>query len=135
MGLRVIMGFGAIFAAATPVVLLMAAVGVGDFSVAGRELPSHQWLRVAGPTFALAGVLFAAASYGISRGRGWARVPLMALWPMLAGMAFLGYSRGTLWPRAVAQTVAEAVFFFIVCYWYLYRKPNVRAYFDELRMM
>jgi hypothetical protein len=133
VGLRVLMLFGALFAAGTPVLLSLAALGVGEFRIGPRVVDAATWLRVAAPLFALAGLLFAATSYGIARRRAWSRRPLLALWPAIAAYAAAGFALGAVRRPELLQALADAAVLGAASYWYLYRKRNVRAYFQALR--
>jgi hypothetical protein len=110
-------------------VLLGALFDVGEFSLDGQAVSGPEFLRVAGPTFVILGLLFIAIAWALWRNKSWAR-PLMMFYWLAISVLLLALSWGT--PEGVAQalgTVASLAPLAIVAWWYLYRKQNVVSYF------
>jgi O-antigen/teichoic acid export membrane protein len=111
--------------------LALAPFDVGSYTIGDEQVSGPEFLRRAGLLFGAIGALLAAISVGLFRGRAWAR-PLMMIYWAVTAVALVAASWvdsaddpadlvGGLVVTAVAAGIA---------WWYLYRKPNVVAYFD-----
>ena len=107
----------------------LAPCDVGEFSYNGRAVSGPEFLRLAGPTFAVVGGLFAAIGWGLWRNKPWAR-PLIMLWWFALIVLVIAVSWGTPEGRIEALgTLATLVPLAVIAWWYLYRKENVVTYF------
>ena len=102
------------------------------YSVGGRPVTRGEWMRMAAPLFAASAAWFGAAAVGLWRGRRWGRACVVAAFATVGAYALGGLATATM-PAALAwRAVAEAGVMGGAAWWYLYRKPNVAAYFDSL---
>jgi len=115
---------GAIF-----VVLLIAApFNAGSYSINGEAVSGPEFLRRVGLTWGVMGILLASIGIGLLRDAPWSR-PLMIIYWLAVGvsMAFTGgSSAGDTFAGVLTSLVAAGI-----AYWYLYVKPNVRAYYES----
>lgn len=110
-------------------VLLLAPFDIGEFTHNGQAISGPQFLRVAGPTFVVVGLLFVAIGWGLWRTKWWARPLIMFYWLAIT-VIIIAVSWGT--PEGLTQalgTLASVVPLAAIAWWYLYRKENVVAYF------
>jgi hypothetical protein len=107
--------------------LLFAPFDLGTYTIGEDVVSGPEFLRRAGVMFVLSGGLLVAIGVGLWRVRQWVR-PLMIgywlLWPLLA----LADAES-----GVEDVVGAFVFAALaagIAVWYLYRKSNVRTYFE-----
>lgn len=99
----------------------------------GERVTRDEWLHLAAPLVAVIGIWMALVSYGLARRKTWSRHLVIAMFSLII---FYGSILGALhlihqpimW-RAIANgTLAGGA-----SVWYFYFKPNVAAYFRELK--
>ena len=115
---------GAIFA----VLLIAAPFNAGSYSIDGEAVTGPEFLRRVGLMMGVIGILLASIGIGLLRDKPWSR-PLMIIYWLAVGvsMAFTGgTSAGDMFTGVLTSLVAAGI-----AYWYLYVKPNVRAYFES----
>jgi len=120
--------WGSLFAG--PIFLLMLLLAVfdrGTFTVDGDVVSGPEFLRRAGWIFATVGGLLLAIGIGLWRERSWVRPLMVAYWLAFALFAFVSPGGDG---ADVALSVVTGVAVAGVAAWYVYGKPNVRAYFD-----
>ena len=114
---------GALFASS----LATAPFNVGTYSINGEPVSGPEFLRQAGFSFALVGALSLAIAFGLWRERTWVR-PLMLLYWLSFPLSVLttgAWDWASLMGALVMAGIAAGI-----AGWYLYARPNVRAYFD-----
>ncbi|HEX4600997.1 MAG TPA: hypothetical protein VH116_06370 [Gemmatimonadales bacterium] len=122
----------AAFAAGAGLLLVLAALGVGSFGIAGRPVTSGEWLRVAGPLFLSMGVLMAVIAYGFRARKRWSRHVVMVLWTTVAVYGVAVGVTGRV-PAALAWRAAlQALGLGALAAWYFYRNADVVGYFRSL---
>jgi hypothetical protein len=113
---------------------LLTAVGLAQITDPdGVVTDLHRFRLVASTLFLVLGIALLTIAWGFWAERVWSRHVTVAFWPACA--------LGTLWLLSVTDGVeggllfsaSAALFFALVAAWYFYVKPDVRAYFDELR--
>ena len=122
----------AAFAAGAGLLLVLAALGIGSFGIAGRPVARGEWLRVAGPLFLSTGTLMGVIAYGFRARKRWSRHVVMVLWTTVAvyGVA-VGVTGGV--PVVLAwRVVLQAFGLGALAAWYFYRNADVVAYFRSL---
>ena len=107
--------------------LLFAPFDAGSFSIDGESVSGPEFLRRAGWLFAIVGGILVAIGVGLWRNHTWVRRVMLAYWVVVPLIASADGSSST-------EDFVVAVVLAILCGgiagWYLYRKPNVRAYFE-----
>lgn len=106
--------------------LFLAPFDVGTYTVGDEVVSGPEFLRRGGWMFAVIGGLLLAIGVGLWRERAWVRPLMVVYWLSLALLAFTDADGGA--GDAVAA-IAFAVLWAGIAAWYVYRKPNVRAYF------
>ena len=118
-----------LFASAMILVLLLAApFDAGSFNINGQEVSGPEFLKQAGWLFGAVGVLLATIGIGLLRDAPWSR-PLMLVYWLLIPLSLLLSD-----PIGAVDIAGVSVFTALgagVAWWYLYRKSNVRAYFES----
>jgi hypothetical protein len=115
---------GAIF-----VVLLIAApFNAGSYSINDEPVTGPEFLRRVGLMLGVMGILLASIGVGLLRDKPWSR-PLMIIYWLAVGVSVAftgGTSAGDIFAGVLTPLVAAGI-----AYWYLYVKPNVRAYYES----
>ena len=107
--------------------LLLAPFGVGTYTIGEELVSGPEFLRRAGWLFGAIGCLLLAIGVALWKEWPWARPLMVAYWGAVGLVSFAG-------PGAAASDVLGGLLFAVLggtaAAWYLYRKPNVRAYFE-----
>lgn len=117
-----------LFAAGIILLLLISApFDVGSYSINGQPVSGPEFLRRAGWLFGVVAVVLGAIGIGLLIERPWSRQLMLAYW-LLIPLALL------LDDDVTAEELFAMSFFTAlgagIAWWYLYRKTNVRAYFE-----
>ena len=108
--------------------LVLAPFNAGSYSINDEAVSGPEFLRREGLTFGLIGILLAAIGVGLLRDAPWTRQLMVAYWVAVAlSFAFTGGSG----PGDTLAGVLMALVSAGIAYWYLYQKPNVRAYYES----
>ena len=122
--------FGSFFVGALFTLLsLLAPFDIGSFSIEGETVSGPEFLQRGGWLMALIGIVLLAIGVGIWREREWARFLMVAFWfsYVLAGLMEIHGDLVNVISACIGAAIGASV-----AGWYLYRKPNVRAYYDAL---
>jgi hypothetical protein len=96
--------FAALVSAGMFLSILLAIYGIGPAIIGGERVTRTEWLHIATPLVAVIGILMALVSYAFVSQNPWSR-----------------------------HLVITMFVFGAASVWYFYIKPNVAAYFRELR--
>lgn len=107
--------------------LLLAPFDLGTFSIGDEVVSGPEFLRRGGWIFAVVGGLLLAIGVGLWRERPWARPLMVGYWLSFALLALTDAESGV---GDLAGAAAFGVVGAGVAAWYVYRKPNVRSYFE-----
>ena len=117
------LGGGALFL----FMLLLAPFDAGTYTIGDEVVSGPEFLRRAGWVFAAAGALLVTIGIGLWRERPWVRPLMVAYWGATGLLALAG-------PNVDAEALTSGLLFAAFgaagAAWYLYGKPNVRAYFE-----
>jgi len=126
--------FGALCLLALP----LAAIGIGQYSIDEEQVSPNDFLIHAGPIFAIIGGILVVISFAIASRKEWSRSLMMIFWLATTASAA---TRTFVQINAVSREAAVIAALFASCpsliavavaWWYLYRKPNVVAYYASL---
>lgn len=118
---------GAIAAGLTLMPLLGAE---GEYTINRRLVSREEFLARAVPIMAAWAVVLLAFAWAVWRRRAWARPVALGFWPLYA---IFGWRIGQPSRAGAVAFSLVSLGMLAVTAWYLYRKPNVRAYYDALR--
>jgi hypothetical protein len=119
------------FGAFTLLLLVLAPFNAGTYTINGEEVTGAEFLRSAGPLFAVLGIAALAIAYAIWQERAWSRWAIVAFWvAQLAGAVGLGWADGGI--GGAAGAVASLLLVVTLVAWYLFGKENVVAYYQSL---
>jgi hypothetical protein len=131
--IRILIWFAAFACAAMCLSILLAVFDVGPRIMGGERVTRSEWLHIAAPLVAIIGILMALISLGLASRKPWSRhlVILMFALVFIHGSIFgaLNLIHRTIMWRALVDSAV----FGGASVWYFYFKPNVAAYFRELK--
>lgn len=106
---------------------LLAPLNIGTYSISGEEMPGPQFLLRGGWLMGVLGGLLLGIAVGLLRDRPWARPLMLLYWMAFALLALIGdgFDIAALMASALVMIASVAI-----AAWYLYAKPDVRAYFE-----
>jgi len=125
--------FAALASAGMFLSISLAIYGIGPTIMGGERVPRGEWLHFAAPLVAVIGAVMALIAYGFAVRKPWSRHLVMTMSILISVYAIaVGWMnlihRAIMWRAIINGTV-----FGCVSVWYFYFKPNVAAYFRELR--
>jgi hypothetical protein len=110
------------------VLIALAPFDLGNFSISGESVTGPEFLRRGGWLMGLIGAILLSVAVGLLRERSWARPLMLLYWLSLMLLSFIGDAGG------VSEIVLSGVVMLTctgVAAWYLFQKPNVKAYFES----
>jgi len=125
--------FSSVWVLASVLMIIMLPFG-GTYTFNGQPVAKGDFLKVAAlPVLAVgaAGVLLASIAYALWAERPISRTLMMVFWAVIGLISAISLA----WDGEVGAmlgVVAEIGVTTAVAYWYLYAKPNVKAYFATL---
>jgi len=122
--------FSLVAAAIFLVLLVAAPFNAGTYTINDESVSGPEFLRRVGWLFGLYGVLLGAIGVGLLRDAPWARPLMVAYWVVIALSLLLvqPFTADSVWGMVTMLVFAG------IAWWYLYQKPNVRAYFESREM-
>lgn len=127
-GVLVTIGFGG-----AVLVILMVALDVGTYTINDELVSGREFMRYAGVSLFVSGLLNAILTYAIWTERDWGRVLMLMSW--VVGWAAWNVPH---WGTLTAADMAFSTIFnscaFGLSAWYLYGSESVKAYYRVLEM-
>jgi len=113
--------------------ILLAVLNIGPHIMGGEHVARTEWLHIAAPLVAVIGILMAFIAYGFAGQKHWSRHLVLAMFSLIIVYAsILGalnmIHRAVMWRAIINGTLSGGA-----SVWYFYVKPNVAAYFRELK--
>lgn len=130
--IRILTWFAALAAAGMFGSIVFALAGIGPTVMGGEHVTRTEWLHVAAPLVAAAGILMTLIAYGLAREKTWSRHLVITMFLGIAAYAVATRMAGAIPARMMWRAIANAVLFGSVSTWYFYFKPNVSSYFREM---
>ena len=109
-------------------VVMLAPFDLGKFTINDEAMSGPEFLRHGGWLMGLLGGVLVGIGVGLLRRRAWARELMMLYWVASIGFAVFA-STGDI--GSMVGSVITMLGALAIAGWYLYRKENVRAYFDS----
>lgn len=117
------------FGALLLLILPMALLDAGNYTIADEELSGLEFLRRVGLLWTAHGAFLLGIGYGLLREKSWARPFMMLYWLLVAvGMLAMGGKNA----GEVACSIVVLAIPAGIAAWYLYGKDNVVAYYNAL---
>ena len=113
--------------------ILLAILDIGPHIMGGERVARDEWLHIAAPLVAVIGILMAFISYGFARQRHWSRHLVIAMFSLIIVYATILGALNVIHRAIMWRAIINASVFGGVSVWYFYFKPNVAAYFRELK--
>jgi hypothetical protein len=131
--IRILAWFAALASLGMYLSIVLAILDIGPHIMGGERVTREEWLHIAAPLVAVLGVLMACSSYGFATEKAWSRHVVIAMFGLIVVYATilgaLNLSRHAIMWRAIIN----GSLFGGASVWFFYFKPNVVAYFRELK--
>ena len=113
--------------------ILLAICDVGPQIMGSERVTRSEWLHIAAPLVAVIGILMAFIAYGFARQKGWSRHLVIAMFVLIVVYASILGALNLIHHTIMWRAIINALVFGGASVWYFYFKPNVAAYFCELK--
>ncbi len=113
--------------------ILLAIYDIGPHIMGGERVTRGEWLHIAAPLVGVIGVLMALISYGLASQRAWSRHLVIAMFGLIIVYASILGVLNLIHHAIMWRAIINASVFGGASAWYFYFKPNVVAYFLELK--
>jgi hypothetical protein len=125
--------FAALASAGMFLSILLAIYGIGPAIIGGERVTRAQWLHIAAPLVAVIGMLMALVSYAFVSQKPWSRHFVTTMFVLIVLYASILGALNLIHHAVMWRAIINASMFGAASVWYFYIKPNVAAYFRELR--
>jgi len=113
--------------------ILLAVRDVGPHIMGSERVTRDEWLHFAAPLVAVIGILMALIAYGFAARKPWSRHLVIAIFSLIIVYASILGALNLIHHAVMWRAIINATVFGAISVWYFYFKPNVAAYFRELR--
>ena len=113
--------------------IVLAILDIGPHIMGGERVTREEWLRIAAPLVAAIGVLMACISYGFATEKAWSRHVVIAMFALIVVYASILGALNLIHRAIMCRAIINGTLFGGASVWYFYFKPNVAAYFRELK--
>ena len=131
--IRILTWFAALASAGMFLSILLAVCNVGPQIMGGERVTRSEWLHIAAPLVAVIGVLMASIAYGFAARKPWSRHLVMTMFSSIITYASILGGLNLIHHAIMWRAIINGTVFGCVSVWYFYFKPNVAAYFRELK--
>ncbi len=111
----------------------LAAIGRGQLTLFGESVTGSEFLMRAGPTMGTVGMVLALVAIGLSRNARWARPLMLLVWLIPVAEGVVRIVMGRLERDLMIIPFVLSLCALPAAYVYLYRRDNVKRYFDANR--
>jgi hypothetical protein len=132
VAIRILTWFAALASAGMYLSILLAVCGIGPTIMGGERAARSEWLHIAAPLVAVIGILMALVSAFASQ-KPWSRHLVMTMFVLIVLYASILGALNLIHHAVMWRAIINASVFGAASVWYFYFKPNVAAYFRELR--
>jgi hypothetical protein len=131
--IRILVWFAALASAGMCLSILLAVLGIGPTMMGGERVTRTEWLHTAAPLVAVIGVLMTLISYGLAARKAWSRHLVIAMFSLIIVYASILGALNLIHRAIMWRAIINGMLFGCASAWYFYLKPNVAAYFRELK--
>ena len=125
--------FAALASAGMFLSISLAIYGIGPTIMGGERVPRGEWLHFAAPLVAVIGAVMALIAYGFAVRKPWSRHLVITIFILIIIYASILGALNLIHHAIMWRAIINGTVFGCVSAWYFYFKPNVAAYFRELR--
>jgi hypothetical protein len=133
LAIRILTWFAALASAGMYLSILLAILDIGPHVMGGERVTRSEWLHIAAPLVAVIGILMACISYGFATQKYWSRHLVIAIFTLIVVYASILGALNLIHHAIMWRAIINASVFGGTSVWYFYFKPNVIAYFRELK--
>ena len=131
--IRVMTWFAALASISMYLSILRAILDIGPHIMGGERVTRKEWLRIAAPLVAVIGIFMAFIAYGFAAQKAWSRHLVIAMFSLIIAYASVLGALNLVHHAIMWRAIINASVFGSASIWYFYFKPNVAAYFCELK--
>ena len=113
--------------------ILLAVLEIGPHIMGGEWVTRTEWLHIAVPLVAVIEILMAFIAYGFAMRKYWSRHLVIAMFVLIVGYASILGALNLIHDAIMWRAIIDGTLFGGASVWYFYFKPNVAAYFRELK--
>ncbi len=113
--------------------ILLAIFDIGPHIMGGEHVTRDEWLHIAAPLVAVIGVLMACIVYGFATQKHWSRPVVIVMFALIVLYASILGALNLIHRAIMWRAIINGTLFGGASVWYFYFKPNVAAYFRELK--
>ena len=133
LAIRVLTWFAALASVGTYLSILLAILDIGPHIMGGERVTRSEWLHIAAPIVAIIGILMAFIAYGFATQKYWSRHLVIAIFVLIIVYATTLGALNLIHHAIMWRAIINGTLFGGASVWYFYFKPNVAAYFRELK--
>jgi hypothetical protein len=131
--IRILTWFAALASVGMYLSIMLAILDIGPHVMGGERVTRAEWLHIAAPLVAVIGVLMAFIAYGFAAQKYWSRHLVIAMFVLIVVYASILGALNLIHHAIMWRAIINGTLFGGASVWYFYSKPNVAAYFRELK--
>jgi hypothetical protein len=131
--IRILTWFAALASVGMYLSIMLAILDIGPHIMGGERVTRAEWLHIAAPLVAVIGVLMAFIAYGFAAQKYWSRHLVIAMFVLIVVYASILGALNLIHHAIMWRAIINGTLFGGASVWYFYSKPNVAAYFRELK--
>jgi hypothetical protein len=131
--IRILRWFAALASAGMFLSILLAVCDIDPHIMGGERVTRTEWLHIAAPLVAVIGCLMACIAYGFATQKTWSRHLVITIFILIGLYASILGALNLIHQAIMWRAIINASVFGGASAWYFYFKPNVAAYFRELK--
>ena len=113
--------------------ILLAVLDIGPHIMGGERVTRTEWLHIAAPLVGVIGILMAFIAYGFAERKRWSRHLVISMFALIILYASILGTLNLIHHAMMWRAIINGTLFGGASVWYFYFKPNVAAYFRELK--
>jgi hypothetical protein len=131
--IRILTWFAALASVGMYLSILLAILDIGPHIMGGERVTRSEWLQIAAPLVAVIGILMGCISYGFATEKAWSRHVVITMFVLIVLYASILGALNVLHHAIMWRAIVNGTLSGGASVWYFYFKPNVAAYFRELK--
>ena len=113
--------------------ILLVLLKIGPVMMGGERVTRSEWLCIAAPLVAVIGILMALICYSLAFGKPWSRQVVIAMFTLIIVYASILGALNVIHHAIMWRAIIDATISGGLSASYFYFRPNVAAYFRELK--